>query len=78
MYLLCCARWQELDGISLVSGDTTRQEDGVFLCVVVHEGDQALDLVYSKSMLGPSFTVAMNPGCQPRSKIAGLHVLEAI
>ena len=61
VYLLGCTEWQELDSISLVSQDTTRQEDGVLLGIIGHEGDQALYLLYCESVFGSPLAVAMNP-----------------
>ena len=63
MYLLCCTRWQELDGITLISRDATRQENGILFCIVGHEGDQTLNLIDCECMFGPSPAVAMDPGC---------------
>ena len=62
-YLLGCTGWQELDSVSLVSRDATRQEDGVLLGIIGHEGDQALNLVYCESMFGAPLAVAMSPSC---------------
>ena len=59
-YLFGCTGWQELDSVSFVSRDATRQEDGVLLGIG-HEGDQALNLVYCESMFGAPLAVAMNP-----------------
>lgn len=61
MYLLGCTGWQELDSISLVSRNTTRQEDSVSFSIVGHEGDQALDLLYCEGMLGSPLTVSVHP-----------------
>ena len=59
VYLLGCTGWQELDSVSLVSRDVTRQEDGVLLGIIGHEGDQALHLLYCESMFGSPLAVAM-------------------
>ena len=63
MYLLCCTRWQELDGITLISRDVTRQENGILFCIVGHEGNQTLNFIDCECMFGPSPAVAMYPGC---------------
>ena len=63
MYLLGCTRWQQLNGGSFVSRNTTREKDGVFLSIIVEIGDQTLDLLYFKGMLGSSPAVSMHPGC---------------
>ena len=63
VYLLGCTGWQELDGISFISGNTTREEDSVLLSIVVQKGDQAFDLLYSEGMLRLPLAIAMHPGC---------------
>ena len=78
MYLLCCIRWQELDGITLISRDATRQENGILFCIVGHEGDQTLNLINCECIFGPSPAVAMDPGCKAGSKITGFHVFEEV
>ena len=61
IYLLGCTGWQELDSVSLVSQDATRQEDGVLLGIIGHEGDQALNLLYCESMFGSPLAVTIEP-----------------
>ena len=61
LYLLGCTGWQQLYGISLVSRNTTREEDSIFLSIIVEKSDQVLDLLYSEGMLWFSLAVAMHP-----------------
>ena len=63
IFLLCCTRCQEVDGITLISWDATRQENGTLFCIVGHEGDQTLNLINCECMFGPSPAVSMDPGC---------------
>ena len=57
---LRCTGWQELDGNSLISRNTTGEEDSV---VIVEKCDQAFYLLYSEGMLGFPPTVSVYSGC---------------
>ena len=78
VYLLGSTGWQELEGISLISGYTSREEDGIFLSVVAEKRDQAFDFLYSEGMLRLPLDIPMYPSCQSSSEIACLDVLEAV
>ena len=52
VYLLGCTGWQELDSISLISGNTIREEDSVLLSIVVQKGDQAFISSIVRACLG--------------------------
>ena len=51
-FVVLGTRWQELNGIMLISRDATRQENGVLFCIVGREGDQTLNLTIMSACLG--------------------------
>ena len=76
LYLLSCARWQQLNCIYFLSRDTTWEKDGILLSILVEKCEDIFNLLYVESIIWLSLAVPMPPGCQPRSQVACLQVLE--
>ena len=47
VYLLGCTGWKELNGVTFVSGDTTREQDSILLSIIIEKSHQAFYLLNS-------------------------------
>ena len=59
VYLLCSVRRQELEVISFVAGDATREENGIGFCVILQEPDHILGFLERHGIVGEPLVVTM-------------------
>ena len=72
--LLGCVRWKEDDIVPLVSRNSTREQNGVILCVVGDKCHHVLDICKTQGMA--RLVMAVLPWYQTISLKAGLNGLE--